>query len=99
MRDLEDIRHYAEWCKQPPPHGTNAWNSYGSTLLADVFDLIAEVERLRTALTTTLVACERCERGVRNRHSVLGLCPTCAEEELVQLRRLDFWNGEGIETG
>ena len=87
MRALEDIKQYAEWCKQPPPHGANAWNSYGSTLLEDVFDLVAEVERLRAELTTTLVACERCGRGVRPRYSVLGLCQTCAEEELVQLRR------------
>jgi len=49
-------------------------------------DLIAEIERLRAEATTTLVACDRCGRGVRARHMVLGMCPECAADEIILLK-------------
>jgi len=45
--------------------------------------LIAEIERLRAEATTTLIACERCGRGVRARYMFNGLCTDCAQAYVV----------------
>jgi len=52
---------------------------------AELAAVTAERDRLRTESLTTLVACERCGRGVRARNLVRGLCPLCAEDRMTEL--------------
>lgn len=60
-------------------------------LAADLAAMRGEVARLkalaeRLSRLMTLVGCERCGSGVRNRDMVCGLCPACARSELIGLR-------------
>ncbi len=79
MRDIEEI-------KQDLSYDASWWQP--ADLHSIACDLLAEVERLRAEATTTLVGCACCERGVPPRYAVLGMCPTCAAEELTRLRSL-----------
>jgi predicted RNA-binding Zn-ribbon protein involved in translation (DUF1610 family) len=47
-------------------------------------ELTAEVNRLNTLHTLSACA-NNCGRGVRSRHAVHGMCPTCAEAEIDRL--------------
>jgi len=67
-----------------------------------VAEMRAEIGRLRAenarlAPLDTLVACVRCDRGVRARDAVAGMCPACAGAELERLRAdsLRFYHAAG----
>jgi len=53
----------------------------------------AELERLRNEVVQiyTHIECANpdCKRGVRPRFAICGLCPACAEDDLIRLRRIE----------
>ena len=77
MLNLEPIKARLE----NPNWMVHLTNSYD-----DVKALVTEIERLRTEASTTLIACERCGRGVPPKWLVDDLCLACATCELTGLR-------------
>jgi len=50
-----------------------------------------EIKRLRNENVKifTMVKCNNCERGVRQRYNIHGLCHLCARKEMTRLRRIE----------
>lgn len=64
------------------------WGDHLDRMHQELAAAYAEVERLQSQLTTTLVACRACGSGVQPRQMVFGsLCPACAEVEIEVLRK------------
>ena len=82
--DLEDIKRQYE--------ASGAFGPVGRSLVARYIpELITEIERLRAELTTTLIACERCGRGVPPKYAIAGdndtiLCVECGQRELESIK-------------
>jgi len=73
------------------PHGRLIRGMCAQCAGKEIERLRKEVKRLRNENVQifTMVKCDNCERGVRQRYNVHGLCHLCARKEMTRLRGIE----------